>query len=147
MFKYGLLQLRKDSAITGQYNLWIEGSAGPKKIGVIFNTGTGAIKLQVPSQDWGLILYGHNEFANKRCPCFRMKNALAGQLGKNLNEKLFLRTMEIFLLLGAPVSDQHMDGDTVKPSSFLSNMKPGTIPSPYEGTDNFDGVGQYVNSN
>ena len=147
MFKYGLLQLRKDSAITGQYNLWIEGSAGPKKIGVIFKTGTGAIKLQVPSQDWGLILYGHNEFANKRCPCFRMKNALAGQLGKNLNEKLFLRTMEIFLLLGAPVSDQHMDGDTVKPSSFLSNMKPGTIPSPYEGTDNFDGVGQYVNSN
>ena len=146
-FKFGLLEVRKSMA-TDEVDLYVNGSAGPKMVGK-FHTLT---PLRPTSQDWGMILYGHNEFANKRCPCFKMKNALAGTLGKNLNEKLNDRILPLVGPFAYDPNnfDDFQPGDgfvTLRPSLFLSAIKPASVPSPYGGTDNFDGVGEYVDSN
>jgi len=140
-FKFGLLEIRQNQNTPGEVDLWANGSAGPKNLGKFHPI----IPLYPTSQDWGMIFYGHNEFTNKRCPCFKMKNALGGTLGKNLNDKL-KKIKELIYPFAADTNNY--DGlETLKASTFLSTIKPASVPSPYRETDNFDGVGEYVDSN
>ena len=140
-FKFGLLEIRQNQNTPGEVDLWANGSAGPKNLGKFHPI----VPLYPTSQDWGMIFYGHNEFTNKRCPCFKMKNALGGTLGKNLNDKL-KKIKELIYPFAADTNNY--DGlETLKASTFLSTIKPASVPSPYRETDNFDGVGEYVDSN
>jgi hypothetical protein len=145
-FQYGLLQLRRTANTTEATTLWVGGSITPINLGPIASA-----PAKVTAEQFARIFYGHNQFSNKRCPCFQMKNALAGTLGRNLRSKLGTMINKIEF-------DVDTDGDSwedvsstmyysLKPSTFLHMIAPAVNASPYEGTRNFDGVGEYVDSN
>ena len=106
---------------------------------------------KVTAEQFARIFYGHNQFSNKRCPCFKMKNALAGTLGRKLKSKLGSMLNKIEFDPVVPGSSWEDVSSTMyyslKPSTFLHLIQPAMVPSPYEGKDNFDGVGEYVDSN
>ena len=51
-------------------------------------TNTTNSNMGVTTNMWREVVKGHNEFANKRCPCYRVQQALDAQMGKNLRQKL-----------------------------------------------------------
>ena len=145
-FQYGLLQLRRTANTTEETTLWMGGSTTSINLGPIQSAAA-----KVTAEQFARIFYGHNQFSNKRCPCFKMKNALAGTLGRKLKSKLGSMLNKIEFDPVVPGSSWEDVSSTMyyslKPSTFLHLIQPAMVPSPYEGKDNFDGVGEYVDSN
>jgi hypothetical protein len=74
---------------------------------------------------WGEVIKGHNEFANKRCPCFRMKEALTtGTLTAKLNRKLN------HILNGVDTTGALAKVEKVL-STPIADAGTGFVPSPY----------------
>jgi hypothetical protein len=76
---------------------------------------------------WKEIVKGHNDFSNKRCPCFRSKEALSGTLGTNLRKKLaqIFRDVENSSIVGINNMNQYILNTILKGKGFK------VIPSPY----------------
>ena len=80
---------------------------------------------------WKEIVKGHNDFSNKRCPCFRSKEALSGTLGANLRKKL----AQIFIgvensnIVGIKNMNQYILNTILKDKGFK------VIPTPYSNDD------------
>ena len=73
---------------------------------VTVKTGSGDITVSDPTNTtdnnkgvvpdlWKNVLKGHNNFSNKRCPCFRVERELEGRLGVNLRKKLAIVVNEL----------------------------------------------------
>jgi len=84
-FKLGILRITKDITVSPvAIQLAIMGPEGttvwPKNVPSPLNGIAGETYKQ--------ILRGHNDFGNKKCPCFKVQNALDGKLKDKLNTNL-----------------------------------------------------------
>lgn len=77
-----------------------------QKYGVTVKTRSGDVTVSDPTNTtdknqgvvpdlWKNVVKGHNQFSNKRCPCFRVERALEGKLGVNLRKKLSTAIQEL----------------------------------------------------
>ena len=68
-------------------------SANPHKLKIFFPDDTEQVHNNadtnpIPVSYLKKIIYGHNQFASKRCPCFKVPDALNGNFGTELQNKI-----------------------------------------------------------
>ncbi len=85
---------------------------------------------------WSEVVKGHNDFANKRCPCFRSREALNGTLGNNLRKKLaqIFTEIENSNILGISNMNQQILNTILKNRGFK------VIPTPYSNDTLASGI-------
>ena len=85
---------------------------------------------------WKQVVKGHNDFSNKRCPCFRSQEALSGTLGNNLRKKL----AQIF----EEIENSNIKGISNMNQAILNNVLRNkgfkVVPSPYSTDDLASGL-------
>jgi len=91
LFKSGLFKI--DYQISGTHKLIVK--TGSEDVTVNDPTNTTDPNKGVVPNLWKNVLKGHNQFSNKRCPCFRVERALEGRFGVNLRKKLAIVINEL----------------------------------------------------
>lgn len=92
LFKSGLFKVEFLVPST-TYAVTVKTGSGDVTVGDPTNT-TDSNKGMVADL-WKNVLKGHNQFSNKRCPCFRVERELEGRLGVNLRKKLAIVVNEL----------------------------------------------------